>query len=138
MQSCVLGLYLLLFLNSKWSLLCLSFSNSISEECLILIKSNQYHVGTNVNRVSMMTSNLCNLLLVNARPETQHDLHWTINDVSMLAVKRGKSHLSAKANFSPKGSALKHASKYKDEVIKFVEEYTYHLYFKCFEFMLIK
>lgn len=36
----------------------------------------------------------------------------------MLAVKRGKSHLSVKANFSPKGPALKHASKYKDEVIK--------------------
>lgn len=44
----------------------------------------------------------------------------------MLAVKRGKSHLSAKANFSPKRSALKHASKYKDEVMKFVEEYSIH------------
>lgn len=56
----------------------------------------------------------------------------------MLVVKCGKSYLLVKVNFFFKGLVFKYVFKYKDEVIKFVEEYIYYLYFKCFEFMLIK
>lgn len=44
----------------------------------------------------------------------------------MLVVKCGKSYLLVKVNFFFKRLVFKYVFKYKDEVIKFVEEYSYY------------